>query len=63
MDFWAPLVIDPTQTHRDAAGYGAIARLRPGTSLSQAQQDLAVIADRLARTYPRTNKEARRLAS
>jgi predicted permease len=57
MDFWAPLAIDPRQTHRDSTGYGAIARLRPGTSLSQAQQDLAVIAARLAREYPRTNTD------
>jgi hypothetical protein len=43
--------------HRDATEYGAIARLSPGISLSQAQQDLAVIAARLARAYPRTNKD------
>jgi hypothetical protein len=57
MDFWAPEAIDPTRTHREATGYGAIARLRPGTSLSQAQQDLAVIAARLAHAYPRTNED------
>jgi putative ABC transport system permease protein len=57
MDFWAPEAIDPTRTHREATGYGAIARLRPGTSLSQAQQDLVVIAARLAHAYPRTNED------
>ena len=57
MDFWAPLAIDPSQTHRDVTGYGAVARLRPGISLSQAQQDLAGIAGRLARAYLRTNKD------
>jgi len=57
MDFWAPEAIDPTQTHRDTIGYGAIARLRPGTSLSHAQQDLTAIAARLALAYPRTNKD------
>ena len=57
MDFWAPEAIDPARTHREATGYGAIARLRPGTSLSQAQQDLAVIAARLAHAYPRTNED------
>ena len=56
-DFWAPETIDPTRAHRDDTGYGAIARLRPGTSLSQAQHDLAVIAARLAHTYPRTNED------
>jgi len=57
MDFWARDAIDPTRMHRDATEYGAIARLRPGISLSQAQQDLAAIAARLARAYPRTNKD------
>src|SRR4029077_12722567 len=57
MDFWAPEAIDPARTHREATGYGAIARLRPGTSLSQAQQDLAGIAARLAHAYPRTNED------
>ena len=57
MDFWAPEAIDPTGTHRDAIRDGAIARLRPGTPLSQARQDLAAIAADLARAYPRTNQD------
>lgn len=57
MDSWAPDAIDPARTHRDCTGYGAVARLSPGTSLSQVQQDLAVIAARLAQAYPRTNKD------
>ena len=56
MDFWAPEAVDPARTHRGSTGYGAIARLRPGTSLDQAQQDLSAIAARLARAYPRTNE-------
>jgi predicted permease len=56
MDFWAPEAVDPARTHRGGTGFGAIARLRPGISLDQAQQDLSAIAARLAGAYPRTNE-------
>jgi predicted permease len=56
MDFWAPEAVDPARTHRGSTGYGAIARLRPGTSLAEARQDLSAIAARLASAYPRTNE-------
>jgi putative ABC transport system permease protein len=56
MDFWAPEAVDAARTHRGGTGYGAVARLRPGTSLVQAQQDLSAIAARLASAYPRTNE-------
>jgi putative ABC transport system permease protein len=56
MDFWAPEAVDPARTSRGTTGYGAIARLRPGTSLDEAQQDLSAIAARLASAYPRTNQ-------
>jgi putative ABC transport system permease protein len=53
MDFWAPQSIDRADTKRESVGYGAVARLRPGVSLAQAQQDLSAIAKRLARVYPK----------
>jgi putative ABC transport system permease protein len=56
MDFWAPEAVDPARTNRGSTGYGAIARLLPGTSLAQTHQDLSAIAARLAAAYPRTNE-------
>jgi len=56
MEFWAPLGADPAKVDRSGTGYGGIARLRKGVSLSQARQDLAAMGDTLARQYPRTNE-------
>ncbi len=47
---------DPAKVDRSSAGYGGIARLRRGVSLSQARQDLAAMGATLARQYPRTNE-------
>ncbi len=55
MDFWAPLGIDPARISRASAGYGAVARLCPGVSRAEAEQDLNAIGFALAREYPRTN--------
>jgi putative ABC transport system permease protein len=55
MDFWAPEAVDPASEKR-GVGYGAVARLRPGVSLAQADQELSAIAGRLARAYPSTNE-------
>jgi predicted permease len=40
-----------------ARNYLAVARLKPGVSLEQAQTEMTVIARRLAQKYPDTNKE------
>src|SRR5262249_2406529 len=42
---------------RDARYHEAIARLRPGVSLEQAQSEMQVLGDRLAREVPATNRE------
>jgi putative ABC transport system permease protein len=57
MDFWAPESIDPGKAAhtRPDAGFGAVARLKPGVSIGQAQQDLASIGLQLQRLYPRDN--------
>ena len=57
MDFWAPESLHPVDRQHDAgAGWGAVARLRPGVTLTPARQDVAAISARLAREYPRTNE-------
>ena len=53
MDFGAPLGVDPVKADRSAVGYAAIARLRPGISIGEADQDLDSISRGLQREYPR----------
>jgi predicted permease len=57
MDFWAPAGVDAAKMGRFGPGYGAVARLRKGVSLDQAEQDLAAIGASLARQFPRTNAD------
>ena len=56
MDFWAPEAVDPVKLGR-TGGYCAVARLKPGSSLAGAQQDLDAISAELARRYPRSNAD------
>ncbi len=55
MDFWAALGLDPAKQDR-TSGMGAVARLRKGVTLPQAEQDLLAIGASLARQYPLTNQ-------
>jgi putative ABC transport system permease protein len=50
------LVIAPPTLPRTARFLQAIGRIKPGVSLDAAQADLAVVAERLAKAYPETNK-------
>jgi len=51
--FYVPLPIDPSRGH----GFlRVVGRLRPGVSLQQAQSDVSLIAERLARIYPKNNQ-------
>jgi putative ABC transport system permease protein len=53
---WAPKVWNGSEQQiRGARFYNAVARLRPGVTIEQAQSELDAIAERLARQYPRTN--------
>jgi len=56
VEFWAPMSIGPN-THTPQGAVGAVARLRPGVSLIQAQQDIASISDALAHEFPETNRD------
>jgi putative ABC transport system permease protein len=55
---WTPLTINPDELSRKTPGYCclAVARLRPGVNLIQAQSEMDTIAARLAAAYP-FNKE------
>src|SRR5262249_22691109 len=59
-EFWRPLAFTPHQldnSQRGAQWVGAIARLKPGVTLEQAQSAMATTADQLARAYPIYNKD------
>ncbi len=51
---WTPLTINPDELARKIPGYSflAVARLRDGVSLEQAQSEMDTISARLASTYP-----------
>jgi predicted permease len=54
VQLWIPLRNDPTQTE-DYWGFGwmpAVARLRPGTTLSQAQEELRALRPTIAAMFP-----------
>ena len=58
---WIPLTIDPRQLSRAVAGFNvvAVARLKAGVSIAQAQREMDVIAARLETRYPATNRQVR----
>ncbi len=58
VDIWTPLAFDPNDAHgrsRKARSLNVVGRLGDGASLLQAQQQMSVIASRLAATYPDSN--------
>src|SRR5205085_945967 len=56
-DIWVPMAsVFETTTNRSWHADQAIARLKPGVAISTAQNEMSVIAERLARQYPETNK-------
>ncbi len=57
-EIWAPLAFDAkTAANRTARYLTVIARLAPGRTVEDAQAQLSVVADRLSREYPQTNRE------
>jgi predicted permease len=54
VEFWAPL---PDREGPRGGGMGAVARLRPGVSLTEARQDLASISVALQAEFPATNRD------
>jgi putative ABC transport system permease protein len=55
VDFWAPLA-HGAGLSRSMYGLGAIARLKPGATIEQAQSEMSLIARRLAEQYPASNE-------
>ncbi len=56
-DFWEPILINRFQLQGSAPYLGVVARLKPGVSIGQAQEEMKSIADQLARNFPTRNKD------
>jgi len=57
-ELWIPYTPDPTDllpSNRGQRVLNVVAHLKPGTSLDQAQSEMRIIADRVAREYPDMN--------
>jgi putative ABC transport system permease protein len=55
-DFWQPLLLNRFQLQGSAPYLNVVARLKPGVSPGQAQEEMKSIADQLARNFPTRNK-------
>ena len=53
---WTPLVPQGPEKNRGYHAFSVVGRLKPGVTLAQAQTDLQIIMERLAREYPEQNK-------
>jgi putative ABC transport system permease protein len=53
---WSPLVLDQRLGDRGGRSLRVFARLKPNVTLQQAQSEMDRVAQRLAETYPNTNK-------
>lgn len=54
---WLPAAVYEENTSRDSGAVRAVARLRPGVTLEQAQARLSALGGRLAAAYPKSNKD------
>ena len=58
INLWTPLAFDPNDAHgrsRQARSLSVVGRLRSGTSVQQARDEMSAIAAALAEEYPDTN--------
>ena len=55
MDGWVPVPL-ANDRERDSRHFHAMVRLKPGVSISEANAEVAAVAARLARAYPKTNE-------
>jgi putative ABC transport system permease protein len=58
LDQWliAPLVFKPEQLNHDFHWLLAMGRLKPGVTIKQAQANMDVVTDNIAKAYPKSNK-------
>jgi predicted permease len=59
VDLWSPGPPEVQNTARSAGFLDTIARLKPGTTLAQAQTQIDTVAGRLRQQYPATDKDLR----
>src|SRR6478672_2818715 len=62
-DIWLPMRAGPSQTSRRGNNFVAVARLKPGVRLEQAQAEMSGISARLEMEYPETNRNIRVLVT
>jgi putative ABC transport system permease protein len=55
-DISVPLAFKPEQLNHDARWLVVMGKLKPGVSREQAQADMNVIAERMAKDFPKSNK-------
>src|SRR6185369_2623990 len=55
-DLWMPMIIDPGREIRLNHVILAVGRLRPGTTLEQAQAEMNVVAGQVSQQYPETKE-------
>ncbi|HEX2224274.1 MAG TPA: ABC transporter permease, partial [Thermoanaerobaculia bacterium] len=58
-DLWVPRTFsEQEQTQRSRTNLHVVARLKPGVSFAQAEEDMTAVAAQLAREHPATNQES-----
>ena len=55
-EIWFPLPLDPAKEKRFNRFLNVVGRLKPGVDIAQARSEMTVINERLAQSYPETNR-------